>query len=63
MRLRTFSVAGVRSWVIPEFQKYTVFYLATKTEVQILAVVHGARDLSAVVERHLKQASGNRPWP
>lgn len=49
-RLRTFSVAGVRSWMIPEFQKY----IPTKTEVQILAVVHGARDISVAVEKHLK---------
>jgi toxin ParE1/3/4 len=53
-RRRTFSVAGVRSWVIPQFQNYIVFYLPTNTEVQILAVVHGVRDLAAVVERHLK---------
>ena len=51
-RLRSFSVVGVRSWVIPDFQNYLIFYLPTGTEVQILAVLHGARDLaSALAER------------
>jgi plasmid stabilization system protein ParE len=48
-RLRSFSVIGVRSWVIPDFQKYIVFYLPRETAVQILAVVHGARDLSSAL--------------
>jgi hypothetical protein len=45
---------GVRSWLIPDFKNYLIFYLPTETEVQILAVVHGARDLSMVVERRLE---------
>jgi toxin ParE1/3/4 len=45
-RLRSFSLAGVRSWVVPGFENYVIFYLPTQTEVQILAVFHGARDLS-----------------
>ena len=53
-RLRSFSVAGGRSWVVPEFQNYIVFYLAQETEVQILAVLHGARDLSSAIASRLK---------
>jgi toxin ParE1/3/4 len=49
-RLRSFSLPGVRSWVLPDFQKYIVFYLPTSNEVQILAVLHGARDVSTIVE-------------
>jgi toxin ParE1/3/4 len=52
-RLRSFSVAGVRSWVTPDFQNYLIFYLPTETEVQILAVVHGARDLASVLAPRL----------
>jgi toxin ParE1/3/4 len=51
-RLRSFSVPGVRSWLIPDFQNYLIFYLLTAAEVQILVVLHGARDLaSALAER------------
>ena len=53
-RLRTFSWAGVRSWVIPDFSNYIVFYLSTETEVQILAVLHGARDLSSAMSQRLE---------
>ena len=52
-RLRSFSVTGVRSWVIPDFQKHVVFYLPRETEVQILAVLHGARDLSSALAARL----------
>ncbi len=45
-RVRSFSLPGVRSWQIPEFQNYIVFYLITGKEAQILAVLHGARDFS-----------------
>ena len=50
-RLRSFSITGVRSWVIPDFQNYLVFYLPTGTEVRILAVLHGARDLASVLPK------------
>lgn len=53
-RLRSFSVLGMRSWVIADFPNYVVFYLPTKTEVQILAVLHGARDLPQVMEQRLE---------
>jgi len=52
-RLRSFSYPGIRSFPIPEFRKYIVFYLPRQTEVQILAVLHGARDLTALVEERL----------
>jgi len=44
----------VRSWLIPEFQNHIVFYLVTGTEVQILAVLHGARDLSSAMAQRLE---------
>jgi toxin ParE1/3/4 len=53
-RLRSFSLPGVRSWVIPDFQDYLIFYLPTGTEVQILAVMHGARDLASALAQRLE---------
>jgi toxin ParE1/3/4 len=53
-RLRSFSVPGVRSWVIPDFQNYLVFYVPTSTEVQILAVLHGAQDLTRALAPRLE---------
>ena len=53
-RLRSFSLPGVRSWVIPGFQNYLIFYLPTGAEVQILAVLHGARDLASALAPRLE---------
>jgi plasmid stabilization system protein ParE len=53
-RLRSFSLTGVRSWVVPDFQNYIVFYLAGETEVQILAVLHGVRDLPSALAARLE---------
>ena len=53
-RLRIFSMPGVRSWVIPSFRNYVIFYLPTTTDVQILAVLHGARDLPEVLGERLE---------
>src|SRR6185369_5628340 len=49
-RLRTFSAAGIRSWRVPRFHNYLIFYLPTQTEVQILAVLHAAQDLPPIIE-------------
>ncbi len=38
-RLRSFSITGVRSWGIPGFGDYLIFYLPTILEVRILAVL------------------------
>jgi len=40
--------------VIPDFQNYLVFYLPTATEVQILAVLYGGRDLPTALAERLK---------
>ena len=52
-RLRSFSLPGVRSWVVPGFENYVIFYLPTQDEVQILSVLHGARDLSRVLKERV----------
>jgi len=52
-RLRSFSQAGIRSFVIPRFRNYLIFYLPRHDEVQILAVLHGARDIGTVMEARL----------
>ena len=49
-RLRSFSLSGLRSWVVPGFENYVIFYLPTTDEVQVLAVLHGARDLSRALK-------------
>lgn len=52
-RLRTFSQPGVRSWPITDFPNYLIFYLPRQHEITIIAVIHGARNLRAIVESRL----------
>jgi toxin ParE1/3/4 len=45
--LRTFRsrASGIRRWPIPEFPKHLIFYRPTDDGVDILRVLHGARDV------------------
>lgn len=44
------ELAGLRICTIPRYRNYVVLYRALDAEVEIVRVVHGARDLGAVVE-------------
>ena len=47
------SLAGVRQQAIKGFRKYLVFYRPTESGVEILRVIHGARDLEAILDEDL----------
>jgi plasmid stabilization system protein ParE len=52
-RLREFSnerLAGLRSWPVPGFPDHLIFYRAHETVVEIVRVLHGARDLLRVLD-------------
>jgi plasmid stabilization system protein ParE len=49
-RLRSFSQTGIRSFRVPGFTNYLVFYLPVQSEVQMLAVLHGACDLEKALD-------------
>ena len=40
---------GIRVWSVKEFESYLVFYFARAAEVQIVRVLHGARDITAIL--------------
>ena len=44
-RRRYFRTAGLRSWRVSHFEKYLIFYLPTDTALEVVRVLHGARDL------------------
>jgi toxin ParE1/3/4 len=49
--LRSFEnpkLAGVRSWPVTGFRNYLIFYRANDVQLQVLRVLHGARDIDAV---------------
>jgi toxin ParE1/3/4 len=49
-RPRTFKrVAGVRSWRVPGFKSYLIFYRVKGETVDVLAVIEGHRNLAKVL--------------
>ncbi|MFB2838044.1 MULTISPECIES: type II toxin-antitoxin system RelE/ParE family toxin [Floridanema] len=47
------NLTGVRQQAIKGFRKYLVFYLSSDSGVEILRVIHGARDIEAILEDDL----------
>ena len=39
------KLQGMRMWPVPGFKKYLIFYRANDAELQVLRVLHGARDI------------------
>jgi toxin ParE1/3/4 len=39
------SFAGARRWQVPGFRNHLIFYREREAELQVLRIVHGARDL------------------
>ncbi len=46
---RSPRLAGVRSWTIPKFRKYRIFYRPIKDGIEVLHVFHGARDIASLL--------------
>jgi toxin ParE1/3/4 len=42
------KLADARSWPISGYRNYLIFYRATDLELQVLRVLHGARDIEAI---------------
>jgi toxin ParE1/3/4 len=40
--------AGMRMWPVPRFNKYLIFYLVTEEELEIVRVLHGARNIQEI---------------
>jgi toxin ParE1/3/4 len=43
------DLAGVRSWPVPGFEKHLIFYRLAPQGIQVLRVLHSARDLDAIL--------------
>ena len=41
------GVEGMRSWPVKGFGRYLIFYVPTETELHVLRVMHGTRNLRA----------------
>jgi len=43
------SLAELRFWPVPGFEVYLVFYLPSPDTVEVVRVLHGARDLPSIL--------------
>jgi toxin ParE1/3/4 len=43
-------VAGLRAWPVSGFESYIVLYFVTRSTVQVVRVIHAARDLEALLK-------------
>jgi toxin ParE1/3/4 len=42
------ALSGMRMWPVPGFRGYLIFYRATEDTLEIIRVLHGARDLPSI---------------
>jgi toxin ParE1/3/4 len=47
---RSRKLAGLRSWSLPGFRNYLILYRAIEGGIEVLAVVHGSRNLPRVLK-------------
>lgn len=43
------ALAGLRMWVVPEFEKYLVFYIEKAHFVDVVRVLHATRDIPSLL--------------
>jgi toxin ParE1/3/4 len=44
------ALAGMRSRLVKDFENYLVFYRSTDAGIEVLRVLHGARDIDAIFQ-------------
>lgn len=57
-RAREFQVerlAGIRSWSIPGFRDHLIFYRPIENGIQVIRVLHGARDIERIFEEEAEE--------
>jgi toxin ParE1/3/4 len=48
-RFRRKSLQGLRLWPLPQFSKYLILYYVRENGVEIVRVLHGARDIEKIL--------------
>src|SRR5690242_3841073 len=43
-------LASIRSWPVPKFKNYLIFYRPIKNGIEVLHVLYGRRDLPTILE-------------
>ena len=48
----------VRTWLVPGFRKYVIFYRPLADGIEVLRVLHGSRDIDALLEAGRSEGPG-----
>jgi toxin ParE1/3/4 len=48
------SLGDIRQYAIKGFKKYIIFYRVTELGIEIIRVIHGARDIEAILDEDLR---------
>jgi toxin ParE1/3/4 len=50
---RARKLAGIRSWLVPTFRNYLILYRPIEEGIEVIAVVHGSRNLVRLLKQRL----------
>ena len=48
--LQNSRLAGLRKWQVKDFSNYIIFYLEKPEHIEVVRILHGARDIRFVLE-------------
>jgi plasmid stabilization system protein ParE len=46
---------GIRQWKVSTFDKYLIFYRIVSSGIDIIRVLHGARDIDRILDEEIHQ--------
>lgn len=49
-QFRRVEASNIRRWPVDGFEKWLIFYRATKTKIEIIRVLHGARNIGEILD-------------
>jgi toxin ParE1/3/4 len=50
--LQNSRLAGLRKWPIKDFSNYIIFYLEKPEQIEVVRILHGARDIRFVLDNY-----------
>jgi len=49
-QFRNSRLIGLRMWRVPGFEKHLIFYRVTEGGIEVVRVLHGARDIQRILD-------------
>ena len=53
-------LAGLRSWPVKGFEEFRIYYLERPSEAAVVRILHGRRDVSAILEDERDDGKGTQ---